>query len=56
MSHPKLMLKLIAFGISGHLLSSINYFLYTMTQRMKFNSRYSYLNRIELGVKQGSVI
>ena len=55
-SHPKLLTKLNAYGISGLLLSWINAFLYGRSQSTIFNSCQSDLVPVISGVPQGSVL
>ena len=56
MSHPKLLHKLIAYGIQGNLLFWITCFLSDRVQRVRVGSSLSNPSPVTSGVLQGSVI
>ena len=55
-SHPKLIHKLVSYGIHGNLLSWINSFLSNIIQRVRVGSSLSNPSPITSGVPQGSVV
>lgn len=55
-SHPKLLLKLSAYGITGNLLAWLTDFLHHRTQMVKLDNIYSCMVPVVSGVPQGSVL
>ncbi len=55
-SHPKLLLKLECYGITGKLLDWIRSFLANRSQRVTINGKFSCFSCVISGVPQGSVI
>ena len=55
-SHPKLLIKLKSYGISGNLLAWIESFLSNRTQQTKIGHCLSQVSSVPSGVVQGSVI
>ena len=55
-SHPKLILKLSSYGISGNLLCWIKAFLTNRKQMVRINSTFSSICDVISGVPQGSVL
>ena len=55
-SHPKLIVKLISYGISGNLLFWVKAFLFNRTQAVRVGSTLSRSIDVTSGVPQGSVL
>lgn len=55
-SHPKLLLKLAGYGLSGNLLTWCTSFLSGRSQRVKVGSNFSSYTSVISGVPQGSVL
>ena len=54
--HSKLLAKLRAYGIAGHVLTWITSFLTNRQQRVKVNSSFSQWSAVLSGVPQGSIL
>ena len=55
-AHPKLLIKLPAYGINGNLHTWISDFLHNRLQVVKMNKTYSHTIKVTSGVPQGSVL
>lgn len=55
-AHPKLLIKLPAYGINGNLYTWISDFLHNRLQVVKMNNTYSHTIKVTSGVPQGSVL
>ena len=55
-AHPKLVIKLPAYGINGNLHTWISDFLHNRPQVVKMNNTYSHTIKVTSVVSQGSVL